>query len=631
MKTFRTTVLVRIIVGMAVVLGGLGVQSARAASAAPSGTLVLYDSTGAYGFLGEMYAIEAINLASRFGSRKAKKVTSYVANEMSNYQAVIYLGSTYDEPLPTAFLDDVIAQKSTVMWLGSNIWQLPARQATTTGTYFVQTDGWDWTEFDTRAFTTVTYKGRVTTRDGQNEAGIMGVEVSNPAIARVLATASTAAGESIPWATRSRNLTFIGEMPFAYVNESDRYLIFADLMFDALAPTTPERHQAVLRIEDVSSASEPADIRAIADYLKSVNVPFALQIIPTYRDPAGVYNDGVSLTRRVSRDPAMVAALKYAQTKGATLVMHGNTHQLSGVINPYNQVTGDDFEFYKAYVDDQNFVRLTGPSNTGALWNNNRLQAGLNELALAGLAPKFHTVPHYAGSVQTYKAITTKFTGSFERRLYFPGLLSNTAINYSREVGQFFPFPVTDVYGGRIVPENLGNEELDAFNNNPPRLPADIIRNAKTALVVRDNVAGFFWHHYLASDPRAGVAHLGEIVTGMKALGYTFVSPAAVLASTPTSTTGAAVLGAIGPTARNVLPVKRPRADDDNPRVDPNKQGDGSSVKARKYAARKPARAVELGDALNRRADRGVITRLIKVDAPQAERSAKNPARTRGQ
>ena len=28
------------------------------------------------------------------------------------------------------------------------------------------------------------------------------------------------------------------------------------------------------------------------------------------------------------------------------------------------------------------------------------------------------------------------------------------------------------------MPENLGNEELDAFNNNPPRLPADIIANA---------------------------------------------------------------------------------------------------------------------------------------------------------
>ena len=74
------------------------------------------------------------------------------------------------------------------------------------------------------------------------------------------------------------------------------------------------------------------------------------------------------------------------------------------------------------------------------------------------------------------------------------------------------------------MPENLGNEELDAFNNNPPRSPADIIANAQANLVVRDGFASFFWHPFLVSDPRAGTAHLPQIVQGIKALGYTFVT-----------------------------------------------------------------------------------------------------------
>ena len=31
--------------------------------------------------------------------------------------------------------------------------------------------------------------------------------------------------------------------------------------------------------------------------------------------------------------------------------MHGYTHQLTAQLNPYNGVSADDFEFYRAHVD----------------------------------------------------------------------------------------------------------------------------------------------------------------------------------------------------------------------------------------------------------------------------------------
>ncbi|MGH2754855.1 MAG: hypothetical protein ACRDLB_10530, partial [Actinomycetota bacterium] len=100
------------------------------ATEAPSGsatTLVLYDTSGNWGWMGEKYAIASANLAGHFGSYDTKPVQEYTAGEMANYTAVIYIGSSYDEPLPNAFLDDTLAGKGNVVWAGWNIWQLSNR------------------------------------------------------------------------------------------------------------------------------------------------------------------------------------------------------------------------------------------------------------------------------------------------------------------------------------------------------------------------------------------------------------------------------------------------------------------------------------------------------------------------
>lgn len=89
--------------------------------------------------------------------------------------------------------------------------------------------------------------------------------------------------------------------------------------------------------------------------------------------------------------------------------------------------------------------------------------------------------------------------------------------------GQFFPYAVRDVYGSTVLPENLGNYEPELFNNNPPRLPAAIVANARANLVVTQGVASFFFH------PDYPLTALQQIVTGIKGLGYTFV-PATSLA-----------------------------------------------------------------------------------------------------
>ena len=60
-------------------------------------------------------------------------------------------------------------------------------------------------------------------------------------------------------------------------------------------------------------------------------------------------------------------------------------------------------------------------------------------------------------------------------------------------------------------------------NNNPPRPPSVIIANAQAELAVRQGVASFFFHPYY------DVSYLQQIVQGIQALGYTFVSPQSLL------------------------------------------------------------------------------------------------------
>lgn len=537
-RALAATVIGALGVGAAVVTSTTALVAAPTASqAATSSALVLYDTTGPYGFLGEEYAMMTTNLASHFGTVTAKPVNTYTAGMMSAYTAVIYLGSTYDEPLPVAFLDDVLAGTKPVIWMFDNIWQLTNRQFAKTGQYWANVRGWDWTGFDTSAIGEVDYKGRALGRYSADLSGVMGVTINDPTKATAVAVAKRANGTTFPWATRSGNLTYIGEMPLSYISENNRYLAFSDLLFDALAPTTAERHRALVRIEDVSADSDPNELRAVADTLAAANVPFSVTVIPEYHDPTGVFNNGRRDVRSLWQVPTVVSALKYMVSKGGTLIMHGWTHQRDGIINPYNQVSGDDFEFFKAHVDPAtNKVifdgSIAGDSKAVAAGRINNGKIGFLLALLA--TPTIFTPPHYAASAVDYQAIKDAFKARYDRGLYFTGQLKGGAVSTTQFVGQFFPYPVTDIHGMRVIPENLGNEEPDAFNGNPPRNPADIIANAQANLVVRDGFASFFWHPYLVSDPRVGVAHLQQIVNGIKSLGYTFVASTTIAnAATP--------------------------------------------------------------------------------------------------
>ncbi|MCI3270424.1 DUF2334 domain-containing protein [Streptomyces cylindrosporus] len=513
-------------------------RPAATAAAADPTTLVLYDTAGPYGQLGELYAMATANLAGHFGTVTAKPVQQYTAGMIDSYSAVIYLGSTYyggsiPDAVPAAFYADAAASTKPVIWMGANIWNM----ANSVGvTQFSQKYGWDPTTSyyedggSVGTVTQVTYKNQALTRTipaGQ-DGGVLRPNILTgtgyPAVTTLATGLDSSNGHTFGWAVRSSNLTYIGEIPFAYVSESDRVIVIEDLLFDALAPATTERHRAVVRLEDISPDSDPAELRSMADYLKSQNIPYGINVIPAYTDPNGTYNNGVAQTITLAQRPQVVSALKYMLARGAVLMDHGYTHQYSNVANPYDGVTGDDFEFYRAHVDASDNVVYDGPvAEDSTAWAQARVTSALAGFTAAGLPkPTLWTTPHYAGSAADYKVFSSNFSARLERSLYFSGTLSGNSAGPNTFIGQFFPYVVKDVYGTKVLPENIGNYEPVAYNNHPARLPADLIASAKANLAVRDGFASFFYHPYYPTQP------LKDTIDGIKALGYTFVSPSSL-------------------------------------------------------------------------------------------------------
>jgi uncharacterized protein YdaL len=500
------------VVSLQSALTGIGVP------ATGPNTLVLYDSTGPYGVLGQLYAIGATNLASHFGSWNAKTAASYVCGEAATYTAVVYLGSTYDEPLQTCLLDDIMASTKPVIWAGFNIWRLMDR---VTYNVFVGKFGFTWSGLDATAVAEVTYKNRALTRYAANGAGILVTSVLDPVKAQILATAKRANGTTFPWAMRSGTFTYVGEIPFSYLSEEDRVLAFSDLLFDALAPTTVERHRALLRLEDLSATSDMKQLRAVADYLFAQKVPFGFGVIPDYHDPGGVYNNGVTELLPLAGEPEFVATIKYLTSKGGTLILHGPTHQWDGAINPYTRVSADDTEYYRTVENADHTVTYVGPlPQDSTTWATNKLTAADNMFRAAAIPlPTIFEFPHYAASATAYRAVAKRYTTRWDRTVYFPGLLTGLAPDHSRPFGQLFPYVVRDVYGTKVLPENLGNIEPEPFYGYPARSPAMIIAAAARNLVVRDGFAAFYFHPFFP------ITLLQQTVTGIKGLGYTFVSP----------------------------------------------------------------------------------------------------------
>ena len=425
---------------------------------------------------------EMANLLGHFNATyRVLGVNEYVPHTFSRYTLVVFIGYSPRYQPPSRFMDDVVSSTVPVIWMDTGFKEFSARPDVR------KNFGFAVTHIDSLSTFDVVRAGEKTFTKG--EPNINMVEILDRKKVTVIATASSSTKRwEVPYMVRSGMLTYIADCPFASATETDRYLFFADMLHDILGQQHEESHTALIRIEDVNPLEDPAKLRNIADILSSRNIPFLVGVIPFYVDPT----EGIRIS--LSDKPELVDALRYMTQNGGTLVMHGVTHQ-------YRGVTAVDYEFW-----DENTGKPVKEETVEGI--ERKLDMGIQEFMKNGLYPLVWETPHYAGSLKLYETIGKYFNTAMEQRLVIEDI----------DDGQFFPYMIQrDIYGQRIIPENLGYVPLDPDPRVGEQAVREIIAGAKANLIVRDGFASCFFHAFV--DP----ALLKEIVEGVEALGYTYM------------------------------------------------------------------------------------------------------------
>ncbi|MEJ2629370.1 MAG: DUF2334 domain-containing protein, partial [bacterium] len=297
---------------------------------------------------------------------------------------MFYVGTEYRKSLPEAFIRFISNSDKRICWINYNVNLLLEK----TGSNW----GFDYEDLDEKNGYHIFYKETGFTK---LDTSLNIIHINDSLRCRVLATARSQEKE-VPYAVKDKNFWYFTDLPTSYVTEGGRHIIFADLLHHIVREYHQERHTALVRIEDVNPTSIPSSLRAIAKFLKSKDIPFAVGLTPFYLDPAT--NTAITL----SDNPELVKALHYMISKGAHIVMHGVTHQ-------YRGQTTIDYEFWDGlndetiFHDSENYVR-------------ERIIRGLEECYNNEIYPIAWETPHYAASQLDYQIINEFFSTAYERR-----------------------------------------------------------------------------------------------------------------------------------------------------------------------------------------------------------------------
>jgi uncharacterized protein YdaL len=533
--------------------------------------LIVYDATGPYAGLGVIYSEMLMNLLGHFGIVDAWAISTaeYQAGDLLDNEVTFYIGSTYEEPLPAAFVADFWVDDRPLIWMGYNLWQIAWANwndfILEYGFQHSHIEGNDGAGQNTMFYRYVQYQGTELPKfawwntDRQtfiNDPFLNVLLIDDANLVDVSAEiVHSGSGDVQPYVLTSGNLTVVNDIPFTYIHEQDRYLAFADMLHDMIGIEHTASKKALFRLEDVHPNVAPSDIHSVTDVMREQGGrPWSIALVPVYADPLGYYNNGVPRTFDMNSRTARTWRNKVnrARNNGAELVMHGTTHQYGAQANPYNGVSGDDFEFWDAVAEAP--VALDSYA-----WFADTVQDGLAEMAQRNWTPVAFEVPHYRASVADYLYLNDFFDVTYQRAVYqdyevelWGNVYTQNAIWEDDQSvqdwnaanitvagdlwgGQFYPYVIEkDVFGHKVLPENLGNIEPAEFALAPQyvRTVPDLLTNAEKNLVNRCGFASFFFHPYLIQFPNipnaGGQQALRDIVNGIEAMGYTFVAPSSL-------------------------------------------------------------------------------------------------------
>lgn len=534
-------------------------------------------------WMGKTYATLVQNLLGHFPEFQqiVSPIEAYQQGDLDKCQANIYIGSYFNSPIPAAFFADHAKTTSNVAWMGYNIWKLGETFESKFGYRYSHLSQMDKTNVDDKGrpsfLKNVYYKGEMffkygdwsKTTDGlflaPFEQAIL-TKVSQAPAETVAYAQNPVTGEEAPYILRKKNHFYVADVPLSFMHEADRYMIFADVLFDIL--NAKPRHNgkyAFLRIEDIHPLVPLSWLYSTSNTLKENKVPLNVSLIPIFYDPLKQYTRGEhEEIVTMDRHRGFMSWIADVKKDNANFIWHGVTHQYKQTFNPHSGVSGDDFEFFDA-------VNNKPIAEDSPRYVLNKLEDGFEILKKADIFPRIWLMPHYQASPLDYiifgevfpwnvgRVIYYNFTakgvnqsqlnkvaGQDDSRLWFStnsvegtklrsDVFANLQVQYQAPVwsGQMFPYEIYgDVHGQRLIPENLGNSQ--PFVNEhvtSPRTKEDIVADAKRNLVLRDAWASFFYHPFLLVSYEEGgrgtypgdASELVYIISELKKMGYQFI------------------------------------------------------------------------------------------------------------
>jgi|LakMenEpi03Aug12_release.lakeMendotaPanAssembly.Ray.scaffolds.fasta_scaffold181458_2 uncharacterized protein YdaL len=531
-------------------------------------------------YIGRIHALFIQNLMGHFPHWKQKlaPIESYKKGELENCKANIYLGTFYNTEIPADFLFDFVNTNKNVLWAGYGIWKIPTADLNRVlGISYKGLSSLDSSNLDVSGrptfYNTFTYKGEVFTKYGEFdrkdphkfnaafEMVLLNLATERSPSSHVLSWAEhNFSHDQVPYLINQENRWYLSDSPFSFTTEQDRYLIFTDVLFDLLEekPLYSEVRPAFVRFEDIHPCLPLWQLEAYSRIFREAQAPFTISLIPIFADPLMArVDDPAQRFTPLTKAPFFLSFLRNAEEQQGSFLYHGITHQYRDKKNPFNGMSGDDFEFWDA-------IRNAPLVEDSADYVLNRLQDGFQLIKQAGITTHAWLTPHYQASPLDFIVFGQVFDWNVGRVTYFPaesnlkellpGHLSfdragpdgqaerlsffkHLKVSHPENMlpnGQFFPFEIFgDFYGQRLIPENLGN--IQPFLNEQVYKTqdiADMARSAKRNRVLRDHWASLFIHPVLVYPPSdEGVGDfpgdgkkITELIRTIQSLGYQFIS-----------------------------------------------------------------------------------------------------------
>lgn len=536
---------------------------------------IYYDRMENFGF-GRAVVVPLQNLIGHFPhvTRHVLPLDQYRKGDLEKCEASFYIGGYYDAPIPEEFLEDFTKTNKRVVWSGYNVWKLgDVRLKSIWDVRYLKIEGLNWAHKDEKGrpgyFKFFEYKGEIFEKYGELDPNdpkqfIAAWELVHldplRKTSNVLSWARhSTTTQKIPYILENRNHWYIADLPFTFMTEEDRYLIFSDLLFDILdeKPLYPDNPPAFVRFEDLHPVIDVTQMNKILEVTKKAQIPYGLSLIPIFHDPLGAFPPaGVAKKVSLSEKSDFVATVQAHVNNNASLLYHGVTHQYETLKNPFNGVSGADCEFWDCTQERP----LT---NESVQYFLEKLETGMDIFESVGFRPVSWLTPHYMGSSLANKIFAEVFSWNIGRMTYtltksnLVGKLDENATFESsgvqgREVRQnfltslaltpvlgvpsivqFYPYETfSDIHGARIVPENVGFIQPQNVGQGGKIWGInDMLRVLKRNRVLRDVWGSFFIHPFMFNTIQDGgiakfpgdTSEIERLLRETKGLGYEFI------------------------------------------------------------------------------------------------------------